>query len=58
MKLGDMYILKENPSISCVVTKIVENLIHEYFVHVKTENKTQIYVFKDFDKLWQKKLDN
>jgi hypothetical protein len=54
MELGEQYILKTDANVSCVVTKLVEHLVHKYFVHVKTENRTQIYILKEFEELWEK----
>jgi hypothetical protein len=54
MEIGEKYILKTDLSTSCVITKLVEHLVHKYFVHVKSDNKTFIYVLKEFEELWRK----
>ena len=56
MEIGETYMRQDNPRVSCTVVKLVEHLVHEYFVHVKTENRYLVFTKKEFDRMWTKNV--
>lgn len=59
MQVGEIYTRQDNLNVSCIIVKLVEHLVHEYFVHVKTGEHYLIFTKKEFDTMWTKNvLDN
>lgn len=52
MKVGDSYSNKEHEETSCVIVKLVEHIVHKWFVHVKLADRYLIYTQKEFNELW------
>ena len=59
MEVGEIYTRQDNSNVSCIIVKLVEHLVHEYFVHVKVGERYLIFTKKEFDTMWTKNvLDN
>jgi|14_taG_2_1085336.scaffolds.fasta_scaffold48884_2 hypothetical protein len=56
MKVGETYSKKEHEETVCTIVKLVEHLVHKYFVHVKVSNRYFIYTQKEFQQLWTKNV--
>lgn len=55
MKIDEEYENINDPSQTCVIVKLVEHLVHEYFVHVKIGKLYLIYTKQEFFERWRKK---